>query len=66
MWNMILKGMKFDSIRNKFNIDIVLVNENILKNPYLKQDSTWWNFLTNYQQFGFDKNKYIMNVIFIF
>ena len=51
------KGMKFDSIRNKFNIDIVLVNENILKNPYLKQDSTWWNFLTNYQQFGFDKKQ---------
>ncbi|MCC6516390.1 MAG: hypothetical protein IT275_08530, partial [Chitinophagales bacterium] len=47
----------FDHIRKQFNIDIVLVNENILKNPYLKKDSTWQQFLLHYENFGFEKKQ---------
>ena len=50
-------GMQFDHIRKQFNIDIVLVNENILKNPYLKKDSTWQQFLLHYENFGFEKKQ---------
>lgn len=49
------KGMQFDSVRLKDNIDIILVNENILKNPYLLKDSTWNIFLQHYDEFGFEK-----------
>ena len=49
------KGMQFDSVRLKDNIDIILVNENIRKNPYLRKDSTWNIFLQHYDEFGFEK-----------
>ncbi len=58
-------GMQFDSVRSKNNIDIILVNENILKNPYLLKDSTWNNFLNHYSAFGFEK-KVIYNECNIF
>lgn len=58
-------GMRFDSVRTKENIDIIFVNENILKNPYLIKDSTWNNFLNNYSAFGFEK-KVIYNECNIF
>lgn len=59
------KNMKFDSILKVKNIDIVFVNQNILENPYLKNDSTWHFFINNYQTLGFEK-KIIKNECNVF
>ena len=51
------KNMQFDSVRRANKIDIVFVNQNILKNPYLSKDSTWLHFLKRYEDFGFEKKQ---------
>ncbi len=50
-------GMQFEKVRQENNIDIVIVNQNILKNPYLSKDSTWNHFLQHYETFGYEKKQ---------
>ncbi|MEZ5053884.1 MAG: hypothetical protein R2807_03820 [Chitinophagales bacterium] len=51
------KGMQFEQVRQEKNIDIIFVNQNILKNPYLSKDSTWNHFLQHYETLGYEKKQ---------
>lgn len=49
------KHMPFTHYVDSAKIDMVIVLPSLLRDPHISSDSTWKNFITNYEQAGFKK-----------
>jgi hypothetical protein len=52
------EGMNFSGVLRDKKINLILVTDNLLKNPVLRNDSTWSNFLEAPESHGFKKINY--------
>lgn len=49
------RGMHFSSIVEEKNINMILVSQNIVENPILKEDSSWINLIAAPEKYKFKK-----------
>ena len=52
------KEIPFTHYLDSAQIDIVILIPSILRDPHIKSDSTWLNFLNNYEQYHFKKDDF--------
>jgi len=50
------KNKPFQHYVDSANIDMIIVLPSIFRDPHIKSDSTWNNFIANYEKFGFKKD----------
>lgn len=50
------KNKPFQHYADSANIDMIIVLPSIFRDPHIKSDSTWNNFIANYEKYGFKKD----------
>jgi hypothetical protein len=52
------EGMQFSQVLNEKHINMIFMLDNLIKNPVLKKDTTWIQFLNDPQKYQFKRIKY--------
>ena len=50
------KQIPFSHYLDSAKVDIIILTPSTFRDPHIKDDSTWIDFMSNYQKFGFKKD----------